>query len=36
MNNGGAQQAMKAVVTSCGIKKSLDLQPSSQFRYTPA
>ncbi len=31
MDRGGAQKAMKVVVTECGIKKNLDTLPSPQF-----
>jgi len=33
MDRGGAQAAMKAVVTQCGIKKNLDSLPAPQFRH---
>lgn len=33
MDRGGAQIAMKTVVTECGIKKSLDPLPAAQFRH---
>ena len=35
MDRGGAQKAMKVVVTECGIKKSLYTLPS-QFRHSSA
>jgi hypothetical protein len=34
MDRGGAQKAMKIVVTECGIKKSLYTLPSPQFRHS--
>jgi integrase/recombinase XerD len=34
MDRGGTQQAMKIVVTECGIKKSLYTLPSPQFRHS--
>ncbi len=36
MDRGGAQAAMKAVVTQCGIKKNIDSLPSSQFCHPSA
>ena len=36
MDRGGAQAAMKAVVTQCGIKKNLDSLPTPQFRHPSA
>jgi len=36
MDRGGAQQAMKAVVKDCGIKKSLNSHPASQFCHPSA
>ena len=33
MDRGGAQAAMKAVVTQCGIKKNLNSLPTPQFRH---
>jgi integrase len=34
MDQGGTQAAMKAVVTQCGIKKSLHTPPSSQLCHS--
>ena len=36
MDRGGAQAAMKAVVTQCGIKKNLDSLPTTQFCHPSA